>query len=130
GAGGHETDLSPPRIGRRGRAGVPPAGVGRGGWAVQAAGREHAAAITRGSAVIEPLRVEVVLDCSVEHAFATWTERFSSWWPRGHSVTGDPAAVTLEPQVGGRIYERTHDGEEIDWGLITAWDPPHRLRYR
>jgi hypothetical protein len=64
--------------------------------------------------VIEPLRVEVVLDYSVEHAFATWTERFSSWWPRGHSVSGDPAAVTLEPRVGGRIFERTRDGEEID----------------
>jgi uncharacterized protein YndB with AHSA1/START domain len=80
--------------------------------------------------VIEPLRVEVVLDCSVEHAVATWTERFSSWWPRGHSVSGDPATVTLEPQVGGRIYERTRDGQEIDWGQITAWDPPHRLSYR
>jgi uncharacterized protein YndB with AHSA1/START domain len=80
--------------------------------------------------VIEPLRVEVVLDCSVEHAFATWTGRFSSWWPPGHSVSGDPAAVTLEPRLGGRIYERTRDGEEIDWGEITGWDPPHGLSYR
>lgn len=80
--------------------------------------------------MIEPLRVEVLLECPVGHAFTTWTERFSSWWPRGHSVSGDPAAVTLEPGVGGRIYERTRDGEDIDWGEITAWDPPYGLSYR
>jgi uncharacterized protein YndB with AHSA1/START domain len=80
--------------------------------------------------VIEPLRVEVDLACAPEHAFATWTERFAAWWPRGHSVTGDPAAIVLEPRLGGRIYERGSDGREIEWGEITAWDPPHRLTYR
>ena len=30
----------------------------------------------------------------------------------------------------GASTSRTRDGEEIDWGLITAWDPPHRLSYR
>jgi hypothetical protein len=37
--------------------------------------------------------------------------------------------VVLEPSVGGRIYERTADGTEIDWGEITAWDEPRRLAY-
>lgn len=79
---------------------------------------------------IEPLRVDVELDCSVDHAFRTWTERFSTWWPGGHSVSGDPAAVVLEARLGGRIFERTTDGREIDWGEITIWEPPHRLGYR
>jgi uncharacterized protein YndB with AHSA1/START domain len=80
--------------------------------------------------VIEPLLVELEVGCGVEHAFATWTQRFASWWPRGHSVTENPVAVTLEPRLGGRIFERTRDGREIDWGVITAWEPPHRLGYR
>jgi uncharacterized protein YndB with AHSA1/START domain len=80
--------------------------------------------------MIDPLRVELVVDCDVAHAFATWTERFSAWWPRGHSVSGDPAEVVLEPRHGGRIFERTRQGDEIDWGEITAWDPPHLLAYR
>jgi uncharacterized protein YndB with AHSA1/START domain len=80
--------------------------------------------------VIEPLRVDVELDCPAGHAFATWTARFADWWPHGHSVSGDPAAIVLEPGVGGRIYERTRAGEHIDWGEITAWEPPARLAYR
>ena len=77
----------------------------------------------------EQLRVEVDLHCSPDHAFATWTERIDQWWPRGHTVSADQAAIVLEPRLGGRIYERTRDGREIDWGEITGWDPPHRLAY-
>jgi uncharacterized protein YndB with AHSA1/START domain len=78
----------------------------------------------------EPLRIVFDVDCDIEHAFTTWTERFSIWWPRGHSVSGDPTDVILEPRPGGRIFERTRGGDEIDWGWITAWEPPHRLAYR
>jgi uncharacterized protein YndB with AHSA1/START domain len=79
--------------------------------------------------VIEPLRLEFEVRGDPAHAFATWAERFDQWWPRGHSVSGDPVAVVLEPRVGGRIFERAPDGSEIDWGEVTAWSPPHRLAY-
>ena len=78
----------------------------------------------------EPLRVTLDLDCPATHAFTTWTSRFGDWWPVTHTVTGDPAAdVVLEPQQGGRILERLPDGTEVDWGEVTAWEPPHRLAY-
>lgn len=79
--------------------------------------------------MIEPLRLSYDVACSPEHAFRTWTGRFGTWWPRGHSVSGDPEAVVLEPRVGGRIYERTADGTEIDWGEVTAFEEPVRLSY-
>ena len=79
---------------------------------------------------MEPLRLSFEIGCAPEHAFAVWTTRLSSWWPKGHSASGDPdTAVFFEPRLGGRIYERTPDGTEIDWGEITAWSPPHRLGY-
>jgi hypothetical protein len=80
--------------------------------------------------VIAPLELSYEVACSAEHAFAVWTTRTAAWWPAGHSASGDPdTVVTIEPRLGGRIYERTPDGIEIEWGEVTAWDPPRRLGY-
>jgi uncharacterized protein YndB with AHSA1/START domain len=80
--------------------------------------------------VTEPLRLDFHVACSPEHAFATWGERFALWWPRSHNASGEAdARVVLEPRVGGRIYERTASGRELDWGEIVAWEPPRRLAY-
>ena len=37
--------------------------------------------------------------------------------------------MTFEPRTGGRIFERTPDGVEFDWGEITTWEPPRSLAY-
>jgi hypothetical protein len=80
--------------------------------------------------VIEPLRLSYEIDCAPEHAFEVWTTRTAAWWPKGHSVSGNAdTSVVLEPREGGRIFERTPDGAEIDWGEITLWEPPRRLGY-
>jgi hypothetical protein len=80
--------------------------------------------------MIEPMRLSFEIQCSAEHAFEVWTTRLPSWWPKGHSASGDPeTVVTLEPRLGGRIFERTTDGTEIEWGEITIWEPPQRLGY-
>jgi uncharacterized protein YndB with AHSA1/START domain len=79
--------------------------------------------------VTEPLTLSFDVECAPRHAFDVWTNRFGQWWPRGHTVSGDPETIVLEPHVGGRIYERGPDGAEIDWGEITEWDPPGRLAY-
>lgn len=81
--------------------------------------------------MIEPLRISEELACPAAHAFTVWTERISTWWPKGHSASGRPDAVmALEPRLGGRILERTPDGTEFEWGEITEWTPPERLAYR
>jgi len=80
--------------------------------------------------MIEPIRLAYEVACPVEHAFTTWTERTSTWWPASHTVTAaEDLQITFEPRVGGRIFERTSAGEEHDWGEITAWEPPRRLGY-
>lgn len=80
--------------------------------------------------MIEPLRIAFDLDCSPDHAFATWTGRATAWWPPDHTVSHEPGAeIVFEPRQGGRIYERTRAGREIEWGEIVDWDPPRRLRY-
>jgi uncharacterized protein YndB with AHSA1/START domain len=77
----------------------------------------------------EPLTLTFDVACSAEHAFRVWTDRIGSWWPADHTVTGKAELVILEAEVGGRIYERTADGAEYDWGKVTIWQPPDRLGY-
>ncbi|MGO8864487.1 MAG: SRPBCC domain-containing protein [Acidimicrobiales bacterium] len=67
--------------------------------------------------------------CSVDHAFAVWTSGIGTWWPPDHTVTGRGGVIVLENGVGGRIFERTPEGVEHDWGKVTAWEPPTRLVY-
>jgi uncharacterized protein YndB with AHSA1/START domain len=78
----------------------------------------------------DPLVVRFDVAASPAHAFAMWTARTASWWPRSHTVSGDPARITFEPWPGGAIFEQTTDGTVHPWGEILAWDPPGRLCYR
>jgi uncharacterized protein YndB with AHSA1/START domain len=80
--------------------------------------------------MIEPLHMSFVVECPAEHAFAVWTARTSGWWPVTHTVTCEPGLeVVFEGRPGGRIFERTAAGVEVDWGKITVWEPPRRLGY-
>lgn len=76
----------------------------------------------------DPLVIEFEVGVGPEHAFDAWTRRCATWWPRSHTISGDPAAITFEPGPGGRIVEHAEDGEH-DWGEVLQWDPPNRLRY-
>ena len=78
----------------------------------------------------DTLTVSFEVGCDVGHAFATWTQRIGIWWPADHTLTGGPAAVVLEGRVGGRIFERTAEGKEHDWGVVTMWRPPRALAYQ
>lgn len=77
---------------------------------------------------LEPIRLAFHVECDSEHAFRTWTARTSLWWPASHTVSGEPH-LEFEPHVGGRIYERTQEGAEHDWGAVVAWEPPARIVY-
>jgi len=80
--------------------------------------------------MIEPLHFEFEVACPLEDAFDLWTRRTSSWWPVSHTVSAEPGLeVVFEGRAGGRIFERTPGGREVEWGEITLWDPPHRLGY-
>ena len=78
------------------------------------------------------IRHSITVDCPVEHAFSTFTERIHDWWPlETHSIEVDEGGSTPETVIfdgaGGRLYERTTKGEELEWAHVTAFEPPHRF---
>jgi len=77
-----------------------------------------------------PLVVEFTVAASPEHAFEMWAQRPSLWWPRSHTISkADDLDIVFESRAGGRLFERTSDGVEHDWGRVTVWEPPTRLAY-
>jgi uncharacterized protein YndB with AHSA1/START domain len=90
--------------------------------------------MSSAQATIEAIRKTVTIDCTAEHAFRVFTEGIGTWWPlHTHSISvmddgsGAPETAVMEPRVGGRLYERTRDGRECDWGIVLVWDPPTRI---
>jgi len=80
----------------------------------------------------EAIRRSITVDCSVEHAFSTFTARIHEWWPlETHSIeigeTGSTPETVVFDGPGGRIYERTTKGEELEWARVTTFEPPHRF---
>jgi uncharacterized protein YndB with AHSA1/START domain len=73
----------------------------------------------------------ITVAASPEQAFETFTRGMGGWWPGGpHTVFENRAAVVVDERVGGRVYERSADGEEHDWADVVGWEPPHRLVLR
>jgi uncharacterized protein YndB with AHSA1/START domain len=78
---------------------------------------------------VAPIEKTITVARPVEEAFRIYTEELANWWPLDSHARNTERRDTamLEPRVGGRLYERTQDGEELDWGEVHVWDPPHRL---
>lgn len=66
---------------------------------------------------------------SAVDAFRIFTAEMSSWWPlathtRAKTAAGEvTTSVTVEPRVGGRIYETLNDGRELEWGEVAHFEP-------
>ena len=77
-----------------------------------------------------PVTVSVAVNAPVERAFEVFTNEIGSWWPaKTHSIGEERVVlVKMEGREGGRIFEKTQDGE-AEWGSVTAWEPPSRVAF-
>lgn len=76
----------------------------------------------------DPIVKTVEVTCSVEHAFNVFVNRIAAWWPMAtHAVSaadGKSALdVSIEPHVGGAIFETTHSGGCAEWGTVLVFEP-------
>ncbi len=76
-----------------------------------------------------PVRQSTLVRSDVAHTFDTFVRTIGSWWPvQPYSAGKDRVRdLTIEPRLGGRVYETWDDGTEIDWGALLAWEPPERF---
>ena len=74
------------------------------------------------------VRREIVVDTSLERAFAAFVERFGDFKPPEHNLLGAEITETrFESRVGGHIYDRAADGSECRWARVLAYEPPDRV---
>ena len=72
-----------------------------------------------------PVHQDTLVRSDIEHTFDVFVRTIGAWWPRRISAGQEQMAdVTLEPRIGGRVYETWHDGTEVGWGTIIEWSPP------
>ena len=87
--------------------------------------------MTEMQTTIQPVRRAVTVERPLEDAFRVFTEGLGTWWPVAtHSIGKDAVeTVVMESRAGGRLYERTADGAESDWGRMLVWEPPRRVAF-
>ncbi|HEV8388546.1 MAG TPA: SRPBCC domain-containing protein [Dongiaceae bacterium] len=75
---------------------------------------------------VPPVEKSVLVPCDPARAFHAFTAEIARWWPiKTHSVGQAKArTITIEPAIGGRVYETTEDGGTSDWGRVLTWSPP------
>lgn len=80
---------------------------------------------------LTPIVKSIEVDRPLDEAFDLFVTRMAEWWPlASHSVGAAEARwCGIEPQVGGRVFERTESGEEHVWGTVIDWQPPHRVAF-
>jgi len=73
-----------------------------------------------------PIRRDTIVHSVVGHTFDVFVREIGTWWPMVPYSIGQEkvVAATVEPHLGGRVYETWADGSEATWGHVIAWEPP------
>ncbi len=84
---------------------------------------------TSGATDVNSVRKSLRVEAQQALAWRVFTQQMGRWWPLANYKIGKAKAIDaiIEPQVGGRWYERGDDGSTCDWGSVLAFEPPVRL---
>ena len=71
----------------------------------------------------------ITVEAPQARAFEVFTVGMSTWWLMESHHIGEqvPEAIVIEPETGGRWFERAPDGAECEWGRVLEWEPPSRV---
>lgn len=79
---------------------------------------------------VEPIKHTVTVPIPPDRAFELFVDELATWWPAEYTWAGDALeTIAIEPEEGGRCFERGPHGFECDWGRVITWNSPHRLGF-
>ena len=77
---------------------------------------------------IAPVVRSVHVAVPPQRAFELFTGHMGKWWHESHHIAATPFAdIVIEPEAGGRWFERDAEGNETVWGKVLEWQPPGRV---
>jgi uncharacterized protein YndB with AHSA1/START domain len=75
------------------------------------------------------IQLEVEIAARPEVVWKSLTTGIGEWWPAKFYFGTPPKRFTLEPQVGGRVFEDWGDGEGALFGTLTAFEQNRMLQW-
>lgn len=78
---------------------------------------------------VAPVRQSTTVRGDIDRTFEAFVRTIGQWWPVEPLSIGKSRVrdVSVEPRLGGRVYETWDDGTTVDWGEVLEWQPPGRL---
>jgi uncharacterized protein YndB with AHSA1/START domain len=80
-------------------------------------------------AAIGRTELQVRIAADQQRVWRALVADISRWWPTSFNVGGESARMTIEPRVGGRMFEDWGQDRGVLWSTIILFDPPHRIEF-
>ncbi len=76
-----------------------------------------------------PVRQSTTVRVDVDRTFEAFVRTIGAGWPVEPLSIGKGRVreITVDPHLGGRVYETWDDGTTVVWGEVVVWQPPGRL---
>lgn len=71
--------------------------------------------------------LEIAIDAPRERVWKAMIEEIGAWWLPDFYATSSPETIVLEPQPGGRVFEKSKDGGGLLWYQIQSIAPNESL---
>ena len=74
--------------------------------------------------------IEIPINAPVSRTWSTMIIDISRWWRKDFLICEDSKGMTIEPRVGGLLFERAGlEGCGYAWGQIISFQPDKHLGY-
>jgi uncharacterized protein YndB with AHSA1/START domain len=73
--------------------------------------------------------IEIEIEAPVERTWHTMIEDVGKWWRKDFLCYEGSLGMFLEPELGGRLFEKTESGGGFTWGTVISFLPEKRLTY-